>query len=98
MRDYGDNSIAFMQVSGSITPRLYIKKIGMTTMQLRALLAEIKPLLYYALETEVKEEITGTLKDQIKALYNLKSYNGVTNINCSGNLSAILSVSALKGE
>ena len=98
MQDYGDNSIAFMQVSGSITPRLYIKKIGMTTLQLRTLLAEIKPILYYALETEVKEEITGTLKDQIKALYNAHSNNGTTIITSNGDLPMIIKVRGLKGE
>lgn len=98
MQDYGDNSIAFMQVSGSITPRLYIKKIGITTLQLRTLLAEIKPIFYYALETEVKEEITGTLKDQVKALYNAHSLNGTTIITSNGDLPMIIKCRALKGE
>ena len=98
MQDYGDNSIAFMQVSGSITPRLYIKKIGMTTTQLRTLLAEIKPILYYALETEVKEEITGTLKDQIKALYNSQSFTDTTIIEIDGQLPLIIKVRGLKGN
>ena len=39
-----------------------------------------------------------TLISQLDNLEKLKSYNGITNINCSGNLSAILGVSALKGE
>ena len=44
-------------------------------------------------------EITNeTLIQQLDNLEKLKSYNGVTNINCSGNLSAILGVSAIKGE
>ena len=89
MQDYGDNSIAFMQVSGSITPRVYIKKTGITTLQLRTLLAEIKPILYYALETEVKEEITGTLAEQIKALYKLQQITGtniVEIVSTEGNL------------
>ena len=98
MQDYGNNTIAFGNQSGSVAPRLYIKKTDITTLELRTLLQEKKPMLYYALATEVKEEITGTLKDQIKALYNLKSYNGVTNISSSGNLPMILDVTALKGE
>ena len=55
--------------------------------------------VYYALATANDIQITNeTLIEQLDNLEKLKSYNGVTNINCSGNLSAILGVSAIKGE
>ena len=55
--------------------------------------------IYYGLATPNDIEITNeTLIEQLDNLEKLKSYNGTTNINCSGNLSAILDVSALKGE
>lgn len=55
--------------------------------------------LYYVYSTPQDIEITNTtLISQLDNLEKLKSYNGVTNISSSGNLSAILGVSALKGE
>ena len=53
---------------------------------------------YYVLATPTKEEITGTLKDQIKALYNSQSFNGTTIITSNGELPLVLKVRALKGE
>lgn len=53
--------------------------------------------VYYGIST-TKEEITGTLKDQIKALYNSHSFNGTTIIEIDGNLPLIIKVRALKGE
>ena len=55
--------------------------------------------IYYVVATPNDIQITNTnLISQLDNLEKLKSYNGVTNINCSGNLSAILGVSAIKGE
>lgn len=55
--------------------------------------------IYYVVATPQDIEITNeTLISQLNNLEKMYSYNGVTNINCSGNLSAILSVSAIKGE
>ena len=66
---------------------------------LRTYLGTHNLLVYCALSTSNDIQITNTnLISQLDNLEKLKSYNGVTNINCSGNLSAILSVSALKGE
>lgn len=53
---------------------------------------------YYVLATATREEITGTLKDQIKALYNSQSFNGTTIIEIDGQLPLIIKVRALKGE
>ena len=56
-------------------------------------------VVYLMRKTPQDIEITNeTLIEQLDNLEKLKSYNGITNINCSGNLSAILGVSALKGE
>ena len=54
--------------------------------------------MYYTLITPVKREITGTLKDQIKALYNSQSFTGTTIIEIDGQLPLIIKVRALKGE
>ena len=53
--------------------------------------------IYYGI-TEVKEEITGTLATQIKALYNSQSFTGTTIITSNGELPLVLKVRALKGE
>lgn len=66
--------------------------------QYKTWLSTDKPKLYYALRTAVKEEITGTLKDQIKALYNSHSFTGTTIIEINGNLPLIMKVRALKGN
>lgn len=58
----------------------------------------ISGLFYYALATPTKTEITGTLKDQIKALYNLQSFTGTTIIEIDGQLPLIIKVRALKGN
>jgi len=47
---------------------------------------------------ETKIPITGTLKDQIKALYYSHSFNGTTIIEIDGQLPLVLKVRALKGE
>ena len=52
----------------------------------------------YALAETSREEITGTLKDQIKALYNSHSFTGTTIIEIDGQLPLIIKVRALKGE
>lgn len=52
-------------------------------------------LLQVANDIEITNEI---LIEQLNNLEKAHSYNGTTNISSSGNLSAILSVSALKGE
>lgn len=57
-----------------------------------------KPIIYYPLYTAQKEEITGTLKDQIKALYYSHSFTGTTIIEIDGQLPLIIKVRALKGE
>lgn len=76
-----------------------ISKASFNTLdELKTFLDNNNVYAYAPLKEVVKEDITGTLKDQIKALYNLKSYNGTTNISSSGNLAMVLSVSALKGE
>lgn len=54
--------------------------------------------VYYVLATPTKTEITGTLKDQIKALYNSHSFTGTTIIEIDGQLPLIIKVRALKGE
>ena len=53
---------------------------------------------YYVLAEAVKEEITGTLADQIKALYNSQSFTGTTIIKIDGQLPLIIKVKALKGN
>ena len=53
---------------------------------------------YLPLAETSREEITGTLKDQIKALYNLQSFTGTTIIEIDGQLPLIIKVRALKGE
>lgn len=53
---------------------------------------------YYVLATATREEITGTLKDQIKALYYSHSFTGTTIIEIDGQLPLIIKVRALKGE
>ena len=55
-------------------------------------------IIYRQLLTPTKTEITGTLKDQIKALYNSHSFTGTTIIEINGNLPMIMKCRALKGE
>ena len=54
--------------------------------------------IVYVLAEAVKQEITGTLKDQIKALYYSHSFTGTTIIEIDGQLPLIIKVRALKGE
>lgn len=53
---------------------------------------------YYIRNNLNKIEITGTLKDQVKALYNAHSLNGTTIITSNGDLPMIIKVRGLKGE
>ena len=53
---------------------------------------------YYIRNNLNKIEITGTLKAQVKALYNAHSNNGTTIITSYGNLPMIIKVRGLKGE
>lgn len=59
----------------------------------------LKPIMLYQMATPTYEEITNeTLIEELNELEKMMSYSGTTNINISGNLPMILSVSALKGE
>ena len=58
--------------------------------------ANIKFLLVR--QNPILKEITGTLKDQIKALYNSQSFTGTTIIEINGNLPLVIKCRALKGE
>ena len=77
---------------------IFIRNTELTT-QAQVQTATTGNYIYYIASTPNDIEITNeTLIEQLDNLEKLKSYNGVTNINCSGNLSAILGVSAIKGE
>lgn len=79
--------------------RLKILNSNITTVaELKTFLANNNLILYYVLKETVKEEITGTLKDQIKALYYSHTFTGTTIIEINGNLPLIIKVRALKGE
>lgn len=55
--------------------------------------------VYYVLATPTYTPITGTLKDELEAVWRANSYKGTTNISQVNNdLPFIMSASALKGE
>lgn len=92
-----NNEIAFRNNIDAY--RLYIRIDSISEGNaLKTWLSTNKPMLYYALATPTKTEITGTLKDQIKALYNSHSFTGTTIITSYGDLSMIIKVRGLKGE
>ena len=62
------------------------------------MLTNTNAYLYYMYKTPIKREITGTLKDQIKALYYSHSFTGTTIIESNGDLPMIIKVRGLKGE
>lgn len=61
-------------------------------------LSQNTPKVYYILTTSRKIPITTILADQIKALYNSRSFTGTTIIEIDGQLPLIIKVRALKGE
>ena len=78
--------------------RINKETVGTTSTSINAWLENNNMIFNYALEEAVKQEITGTLKDQIKALYNSQSFTGTTIIKIGGQLPLIIKVRALKGE
>lgn len=76
-----------------------ISKASFNTLdELKTFLDNNNVYAYAPLKEALKEEITGTLKDQIKELYNLMSYTGTTILEVDGDLPMIIKARALKGE
>ena len=74
---------------------LYYPETMTTVADVKSVLAETTPTLYYAMQTAVEEEITDSaLLSQLQAIEKAKSYNGSTALASSGSLAAILSVEA----
>lgn len=80
-----------------IIMRINKETVGTTPNSINAWLENNNMIFNYALEEEIKEEITTILADQIKALYNSQSFNGTTIIEINGQLPLIIKVKALKG-
>ena len=86
MQNYDNDTIAFIQTSGSVTPRLYIKTTEMTVSELANWLRTNTPYLYYATINPTIIEITDTtLKSQLDAIRYAKSGEIQTNITTSSS-------------
>lgn len=88
------NSMAFINVSGSTTPRFYVNYPDYFTSasQIKTWLSTHNTTVYYAIATPTDTKITDTsLITQLDALYNAKSYDEQTNFAVtSTNLPALL--------
>jgi hypothetical protein len=56
-----------------------------STDALKTWLSTHNTILYYALATPTYTKITGTLKDELEAVWRANSYNGTTNISQVNN-------------
>ena len=90
------NTMAFINVSGSTTPRCYIKA-NKTQSELNTFLAENTPYLYYLLKIPTYIEITDeTLISQLDVIKKAKSNEDQTNITQTNeNLPFIINATAL---
>lgn len=102
MNEQDNNTIGFINQSGSVTPRFYVKDSRYDhtqPSQLNTWLNTHNLIVYYVLSTPTYTEITNTtLLEELNELEKIMSYSSQTNISVSGNLPMILEVSALKGE
>ena len=92
----GGNCIGiFSNLSGVVVICLADLTIN-TVEKFKTWLASNNLTAYLPLAETNRQEITGTLKDQIKALYNSQSFTGTTIIEIDGELPLIIKARALK--
>ena len=77
---FGDTATARVRMM-VLTSRLSSANIA----GVKAFLSENPMTCYYILTTPTYTQITGTLKDELEAVHNAKSYKGTTNINQINN-------------
>lgn len=99
MSSQNNNTIAFINVSGSTTPRFYIHDMryeSTDAVSLNNWLASNPLIVYYVLKIPVITEITDTtLIEQLDNLYNANSYDDTTIIFSDGDLPIVMNASAL---
>lgn len=90
------NNIMYAEVG---TNTLYIRNTSYNSLSgFKTMLSTNNLKVCYVKVTPTKIPITGTLKDQIKALYNSHSFTGTTIIEINGNLPLIIKVRANTSE